>query len=243
MRPFVKSPRRLAMRGGGYGADAVLDRLLVSQRNGMACDFVTGEMVVRDGTTLANNYRGDFRNKFTVTGTLAPTHQGIFIDSSNYATLALTAFPDISAAVTMFAEYTILSVNVANGYIALSIDNGATSNRHVLYGSTVTNGRGSYIMTTASSNVINIGPPAFAYTAGVKTRILGAATATPAATGNMGYGGRYGTEDTAFTMPAGLTTLRLGHRFNAADYLTGYLSAIAIVPARESNAVMAALSQ
>lgn len=59
----------------------------------MAISFVDGSTEIRDPTTAANNFRGKYTSKLTITGALTPGSQGAVFDASNNASISKTIIP------------------------------------------------------------------------------------------------------------------------------------------------------
>lgn len=229
-----RSPKFAAMAGDGRSsAEKLLAQYSTVDGQGLAVDFTNGTMAVRDSATAANNFTGDFRSKFTVTGTLTPSGLGVFIDLNNYATMAVSAFPSLASLATMMAEFQFAALTAAVQTVSC-IDNGSTTERMQVYISAA--GNATNEMRNAAAAVVNqnLG----AYTAGAIRRI---AAGYQVNNSNAAFNGTAGTNDTVCAMAASVTTLRLG-RTTATQQMDGYLRKLVIIPARLTDAQLTAMS-
>ena len=214
------------------GTDASLEygRVLKAIEDFVFVNFTDGQMLVNDSTTPANNFKGDFTTKFTVTGTLTPGADGVYIDASNYATLALSNLPAgiVNSAATIVAEFMIPSLTGVTQTI-VTIDGGNTNNRGILFSSSA--GNSAYEMRSGAvvqANDTNMG----AVTAGAIQRIAMAMTLNDA---NGAFNGTIaGAADASCTYPVSMTTLRLGRASNILQ-LDGYLRSILITARRATD--------
>lgn len=75
------------------GGPKPLAQVLAGARtNVMAISFQDGSMVIRDTTTPANNFEGQYSNKLTIAGSLPPDPLGALFSNTNNATIAVSAF-------------------------------------------------------------------------------------------------------------------------------------------------------
>ena len=230
-----QSSKFAAMAGSRVtAAESLLTQYSTVDGQGLAVDFTDGTMTVRDTVTPANNFTGDFRSKFTVIGTLAPSALGVLIDASNYATLATSAFPSTGTLATILAEYYFSALTAVIQTIAC-IDNGLTTERLNLYISAA--GNAADEMRFAGAAVVshnNLG----AYTAGTIRRTVSAFQLNNS---NGAFNGVAATNDIICVMATGTTTLRLG-RTSATQQMDGYLRKLVIIPARMTDAQIASMS-
>lgn len=85
------------------------DKLLAGETNGLAVSFIDGSMVVRDTATPANNFRGKYLDKLTITGGLPYGPSGATFDANNYASLATSAIPYSATAGSWIVLATVLA--------------------------------------------------------------------------------------------------------------------------------------
>lgn len=229
-----QSPKFAAMAGDGRTpAERLLAQYSTVDGQGLSVDFTSGSMAVRDSTTAANNFIGDFRSKLTVTGTLTPNSQGVLTDASNYATLAATAFPSCVAACTVMAEF-MVPVLTAVTQAIVCLDDGDTTDRVLLF----INSAGTATNEMRSGGAATVSQAAGAYTAATIRRV---AAAYQLDNTRLYHNGTASALDTSCAMPLSLTTLRLG-RTSAVLQMDGYLRKLVIIPARLPDAQLASMS-
>jgi hypothetical protein len=206
------------------------EALLGEATNGFAVDFTDGSLCIRDSGTPANDYSGLFGSKLTVTGTLTAGDSGAYFDTSNHATMALTAMPSIATVCTVWVEYMLPTLTGAIQTLVVA-DDGTTNNRHDVFVSAA--GNMQTIMRTAAANEAN-----FSGVAATAARIGRMAYASQVNNANAAFNGTIRPLDTACAVPVGLTTLRLG-RSSAGEYADGRIRRVIILPTRKTDAWLA----
>jgi len=129
VRPAIRSAIRspiARVEGGG------LPDLIANGDDGVAYDFTIGRMVVNDGTTPANTYRGAIGGKAVVTGSLATGADGSYFDASNYARLSSTAWPYDSTEITIAGEIMFDDATDATARTVFQIDPGGNDRLNLL---------------------------------------------------------------------------------------------------------------
>jgi hypothetical protein len=157
--------------------------------------------------------------------------------AADVATVATAGWFADGQAGSLYVEAVFPDSAYADSRWIANVDDGSTANRHAFYRNS-TNGRLYYLASKAGGVEASINSASVVGAAGAHKFAIGFAANDVAAYSN---GTQVGT-DSAFAVPTGLTTLRLGSGVTATANLFGYIRSLRYWPRRLSNAELAALT-
>lgn len=150
--------------------------------------------------------------------------------------IATSAFPFNAAAVTMFVEGDTAVANLAADRAFLQLSDGTNNNRLIQHAVATTNVK-NFFVAVGGATQANVNSGA---TVAANTPHKFAASAAENDF-RCSVDGVLGTPDTSGSMPAGITTLRLG-RSATGHHLRGYIRKVMVLPRTSTNAELQALT-
>lgn len=183
------------------------DVIAGEEKDVLAISFIDGTLRIRDSATPGNDYSGSVAGKMTVTGTLTPSVDGAFFDSSNYATLATSAFGWSNSTGTILLEFMDNSFSTGTHQTGIQIDNGTTGMRHTVRVINTDDDTPEYVGVTSAVSQWTISPSGWSNYINGTVKRIGCVFSSNAVSAS--YEGDASSTDSAATMPT-VTTLRLG---------------------------------
>ena len=223
--------------GGGWYR-CRMTAIVSTTATAIECDV----MMANAGSVAGRFYNGDGASNLYIFGADAqvgayptsyiPTTSATVTRNADVMTVALSKLPTIGTAMTLLAIAQKSSDATTNGHRLITIDNGTTGERAVIYNNTAGSSESAGLVTASSSSVAAI---ARAITGRHKTAWAVATNDFELVVNGVSAG-----TDTAGAFPASLSTLRFGSDTSGTNQYGAPIESFVLLPRRLSAAEMIA---